>query len=130
MSDTSDGRLFGRKRRKNADAPRRKFYSVYVTSEEDAQLKARAVVRDVTVPRFLFESAMNAHIETDTERKAAIVEMFAVRRLLANIANNANQIAKFANTESVFPAEAQSIITEYRQIVPRLSAAIDTLADS
>lgn len=130
MSEVSEGRLFGRKRRKNSDAPRRKSYSVYVSAEEDAQLQARAVVRDVTVSRLLFESAMSAHIETDTERKAAIVAMFEVRKLLANIANNANQIAKFANTESIFPAEAQSIVTDYRAIVPRLSEAIDRLADS
>ncbi|MBG6059764.1 hypothetical protein RCH16_003188 [Cryobacterium sp. MP_M5] len=130
MSDTNEGRLFGRKRRKNADTPRKKFYSVYVSPEEDAQLQARAVVRDVTVPRLLFESAMSAHIETSTDRKTAIVELFAVRKLLASIANNANQLARFANTESQFPAEAESIIAEYRAIVPRLSAAIDTLADS
>ena len=129
MSEASKGPLFGRKRRKNADSPRQKFYSVYVSPEEDAQLQARALVREVTVPRFLFESAMAASVETSTDRKAAIVEMFEVRKLLASIANNANQIAKFANTESIFPAEAQSLVTEYRAIVPRLSEAIDRLAD-
>jgi hypothetical protein len=82
------------------------------------------------VPRLLFESAMSAHVETSTDRKAAIVEMFEVRKLLASIANNANQLAKFANTESVFPSDAVSIITEYRAIVPRLSDAIDRLAES
>jgi hypothetical protein len=130
MSDTSKGPLFGRKRRKNADTPRKKLYSVYVSPEEDAQLRARALVREVTVPRFLFESAMSASVETSTDRKAAIVEIFEVRKLLASIANNANQIARFANTESVFPSDAESIITEYRAIVPRLSEAIDRLADS
>jgi len=69
-------------------------------------------------------------VETSTDRKAAIVEMFEVRKLLANIANNANQVAKFANTETVFPVEAEAIITEYRAIVPRLSEAIDRLAES
>lgn len=130
MSETNEGRLFGRKRRKNADGARTKSYSVYVTPEEDAQLRGRAVVRDVTVPRLLFEAAMSAHIETDTDRKAAIVEMFAVRRLLANIANNANQLARFANTESVFPVDAEAMLAEYRELVPRLSAAIETLADA
>ena len=130
MSETNEGRLFGRKRRKNADGARTKSYSVYVTPEEDAQLRGRAVVRDVTVPRLLFEAAMSAHIETDTDRKAAIVEMFAVRRLLANIANNANQLARFANTESVFPVDAESMLAEYRELVPRLRAAIETLADA
>jgi hypothetical protein len=41
-----------------------------------------------------------------------------------------SQLAKFANTESIFPAEAESIIVEYRAIVPRLSAAVDTLVGS
>ncbi|TFD90798.1 plasmid mobilization relaxosome protein MobC [Cryobacterium lactosi] len=130
MSDTNEGRLFGRKRRKNAETPRTKHYNVYVSPEEDAQLRARAVVRGVTVPRLLFESAMDSQVQTSTDRKLAIMELFAVRKLLANIANNTNQLAKFANTESQFPAEAESIIAEYRAIVPRLSAAIDTLADS
>lgn len=130
VGDTSEGRLFGRKRRKNADAARVKSYRVYVTAEEDVQLRARAVVRDVTVPRLLFEAAMSGHVETDTDRKAAIVEIFAVRKLLANIANNANQLARFANSEGIFPTEAETILTEYRVLVPRLSAAIDRLADS
>ncbi|MEO7017088.1 MAG: plasmid mobilization relaxosome protein MobC [Leifsonia sp.] len=130
MSDTNKGRLFGRQRRKNSDTPREKVYRVYVSADEDVQLRARAVVRDVTVPRLLFESAMAASVETSTDRKAAIVELFEVRKLLANIANNANQVAKFANTESMFPAEAQSLIAEYRAIVPRLSEAIDRLAES
>ena len=130
MSEANEGRLFGRKRRKNAGGARTKSYRVYVTPEEDAQLRARAVVRDVTVPRVLFEAAMSSHLETDTDRKAAIVEMFAVRRLLAGIANNANQLARFANTESRFPSDAEALLVEYRALVPRLSAAIETLADS
>lgn len=130
MSEPKPGRLFGRKRRENADQPREKYYRVYVTAEEQVQLEARAVVRDVTVPRLLFESAMSAGVQTSTDRKAAIAEMFAIRKLLANIANNANQLAKFANTEGSFPAEAESIIAEYRAIVPQLSEAMRTLADS
>lgn len=93
-------------------------------------MQARAVVRDVTVPRFLFESAMSADVQTSTDRQEAIAEMFAIRKLLANIANNTNQLAKFANTEGAFPAEAESIITEYRAIVPRLSEAMRKLTDS
>jgi hypothetical protein len=130
MAEPDKGRLFGRSRRKNVTGARQKFYSVYVTPDEQVQLEARAAVREVTVPRLLFESAMVADVETDTDRKAAIMEMFEVRRLLASVANNANQLARFANTEGSFPVEAESIITEYRAIVPRLSAAIEKLADS
>jgi hypothetical protein len=87
---------------------------VSVAPEKDTQLRARAAVRGVTVPRLLFESAMSGHVQTDTDRKAAIVEIFAVRRLLANVANNANQLAKYTNSEGIFPAEAEAIVAEYR----------------
>ncbi|WP_189607837.1 plasmid mobilization relaxosome protein MobC [Mycetocola manganoxydans] len=49
---------------------------------------------------------------------------------MANVANNVNQLARFANTESTFPAEAEAIVQEYRALVPRLSAALDRLDQS
>jgi hypothetical protein len=131
MSEPNERRLFGRQRRANAaGGPREKRYTVKVTQEEDVQLLARAIARSVTVPRLMVESAMNTHIETDTDRKAAIAELFAVRRLLANVANNVNQIARLANEEKQFPAEAQAIVQEYRALVPRISAAIEELSGS
>ncbi|WP_158251531.1 plasmid mobilization relaxosome protein MobC [Cryobacterium sp. M91] len=130
MTEKSERRLFGRQRRANVDVPRDRRYTVKVNAEEDAQLRARAVVAGVTVPRLMFESAMNAHIETDTARQEVIAEFFAVRRLMANVANNVNQLAKYANTESVFPQDAEAIVAEYRAIVPRLSDALDRLSES
>ncbi|MFC5931825.1 plasmid mobilization relaxosome protein MobC [Cryobacterium melibiosiphilum] len=130
MADKNERRLFGRQRRANVDVPRDRRYTVKVNAEEDAQLRARAVVAGVTVSRLMFESAMNAHIETDTSRQEVIAEFFAVRRLMANVANNVNQLAKYSNTESVFPQDAEAIVAEYRAIVPRLSDALDRLAES
>ncbi|SEN93103.1 mobilisation protein (MobC) [Cryobacterium luteum] len=130
VTDKNERRLFGRQRRANVDVPRDRRYTVKVNAEEDAQLRARAVVAGVTVSRLMFESAMNAHIETDTARQEVIAEFFAVRRLMANVANNVNQLAKYANTESVFPQDAEAIVAEYRAIVPRLSDALDRLAES
>lgn len=131
MSEPNERQLFGRRRRANAeDGPRQKRYTVKVTREEDVQLIARAVARSVTVPRLMVETAMSAHIETDTDRKAAIAELFAVRRLLANVANNVNQVARFANEEKQFPADARAIVEEYRALVPRISAAIEELSGS
>jgi hypothetical protein len=131
MSEPNERQLFGRQRRANAEGgPRQKRYTVKVTREEDVQLIARAVARSVTVPRLMVETAMSAHIETDTDRKAAIAELFAVRRLLANVANNVNQVARFANEEKQFPADASAIVEEYRALVPRISAAIEELSGS
>jgi hypothetical protein len=129
MAEPNERRLFGRQRRANDDdGPRKKRYVVKANEEEQAQLEARALVRHVTVPRLMVESALNLHIETDTDRKEAIAELFAIRRLLANVANNVNQMAKYANEERAFPADADAIVKEYRALVPQISAAVELLA--
>lgn len=130
MTDMNARRLFGRQRRANVDGGREKSYRVYVTPDEDVQLRARAVVADVTVPRFLFESAMNANVETSTDRKAAIAELFTMTRLMANVSNNVNQLAKYANVEGRFPDEALSVVAEYRALSARVEDLIDRLAQS
>jgi hypothetical protein len=130
MSDLNERRLFGRQRRANADVPRDRRYTVKVNAGEDTKLRARASAQDVTVPRLMFESALNVKVETSTERKAAIAELFAVSRLLGNVANNMNQVAKFANSEGTFPAEAAELTGEYRRMVGRIDDVIERLAGS
>lgn len=129
MAEPNERKLFGRQRRANDnDGARQKRYVVKANVEEQTQLEARALVRGVTVPRLMVESALNLHVETDTDRKEAIAELFAIRRLLANVANNVNQIAKYANEERAFPAEADAIVKEYCALVPQISAAVERLA--
>lgn len=128
MSEQNERRLFGRTRRANSDVPRDRRYVVKVNADEDAQLQARAVVAGVTVPRLMFESGMNANVETSTDRKLVISELFKVSRTLGTVANNVNQLAKFANTEGQFPQEAESIVAEYRVLVGRIDETIRQLA--
>jgi len=127
VTEKDERRLFGRQRRANADVPRDRRYTVKVNAAEDAALQARAVPAGVTVPRLMFESALDAHVITDTQRKEVVAEVFAVRRLMATVANNINQLARYANTEGVFPGEADAVLAEYRELVPRLRAALDRL---
>ena len=101
-----------------------------VTPTEAAELEAKAAAAGMTVPRLLHESAKSAHVETSTERKAAIAELFSVRREVAGIATNLNQLARYANTEGTFPAEAEAVTAEFRALFPRVTAAVDRLADS
>ena len=128
MVGAGQGRLFGRQRRANAAVPRDRRYIVKVSAAEDAELCARAELSGVTVSRLLFESAMVAGVVTDADRKAVVAEFFAIRRVMAGAANNVNQVAKYANTEGVFPAEAAEVVAEYRLMVPRLRAVLDRLA--
>lgn len=132
MSERGSGQLFGRRRRANAAAgeKRSKRYPVTVTEAEAAELEAKAAAAGMTVPRLLHESAKSTHVETSTERKAAIAELFSVRREVAGIATNLNQLARYANTEGTFPAEAEAVTAEFRALFPRVTAAVDRLADS
>ncbi|KAA9104516.1 plasmid mobilization protein [Microbacterium rhizomatis] len=129
MAEQNERRLFGRQRRANSDTPRNAGrYVVKTNAEEDAQLRARAVVAGVTVPRFLVEAGMNANVETSTERKQTIAELFALSRTLGTVANNVNQLARYANTEGRFPAEAEGVVAEYRDLSARIDETIRRLA--
>lgn len=124
--------MLGRRRRANAPAGERrsKRYTVKVTAAEQAELDVRAAAAGVDVPRLMFEAAMASNVEISAERKQVIAALFAVRREVGTIANNVNQLARFANTEGRFPAEAEAVVAEFRDLYPRLSAAVDRLADA
>jgi hypothetical protein len=47
----------------------------------------------VSVPRLMVESTLSG-AETPAERKRQVAELFDVRRLLATVANNVNQLAR------------------------------------
>ena len=131
VSESSEHRLFGRKRRANAggESRREKRYVVMVTPEEDAQLRARAIVREVTVPRLLFESATAEDaVITDAEFKSVAADLMNIRSTMGYVSNNLNQLARFANTESRFPDEAEAAIADYRAVVSEYRAAMKRLA--
>ena len=102
MSVTPGSRPVGRLRRRREAKPRRISQQVLLTEEEREQLRARAGELGVSVPRLLVESALSG-VETPTERRAWIAGLFELRRLLATVANNINQLAKVANTSGEVP---------------------------
>ena len=130
MSETNERRLFGRKRRANVpqDQRRVKRYEVTASPQEQLYLESRAAVMGVTVPRLLFESAMNPQMRTDTEWRQVAATLFEIRRLMGTVANNVNQLARYANENGVFPAEAEAVVAEYRAQVAHLDDAVRKLA--
>lgn len=126
---TNEGRLFGRKRRANVPGEQRreKTYKVRVSPAEDAALRARAEVLEVTVPRLMFEAATDPERRSNVEWRAVASELSQVRTLMGRISNNMNQLARFANTEGQFPVEAAQLAAEYKLLVPRVYAALDRL---
>ena len=104
MSAGPDTRPKGRVRRGREPEPRRVYQQVTLTEVEREQLRARASELGVSVPRLMVESALSG-VETPTDRKQQIAELFEVRRLLATVANNVNQLARSANISGQVDAE-------------------------
>ena len=71
---------------------------VTLTPTEQQQLRERAAQLEVTVPRLMVEAAL-AGTQTLTERADIRLRLDQLVQLLANIANNVNQVAHQANIE-------------------------------
>jgi hypothetical protein len=96
VSAGPDARPKGRSRRGREAEPRRVYQQVTLTQVERQRLCATAAELGVSVPRLMVESALSG-VETPTDRRRMIAELFEVRRLLATVANNVNQLARAAN---------------------------------
>ncbi len=103
-------------------------HEVWVSSDEERRLLARSEALGITVPRLLLESALAGSKEASTERRDAMVELFAVRRLLAAVSNNVNQIARHANSGDEFPRDAAGALLAVRRVVARIDVSIEGLA--
>ncbi len=129
--DTPAPRRQGRRRRANALGGRTRTHHshrVLVTLEEEARLVALAEAQRVTVPRLLVEAALSGNVETPTRRHEAIVELFAVRRQLAGVASNVNQLARAANVDARLAVGSTAALAEVRVVVAKIDAALEGLA--
>jgi hypothetical protein len=77
---------------------RRVYQQVTLTSEEQRQLRERAGQLGVTVPRLMVEASLSG-TRTLAERAELRLRLDQLVQLLANIANNVNQVAHQANIE-------------------------------
>lgn len=88
-----------------------------------------ALDQGVTIPRLLVESALAAESgETRTERHETLAELFKICRLLGNIANNVNQLAKVANATGELGAELRATLEAARGAAMRVDRTIGALA--
>jgi hypothetical protein len=123
--------VLGRRRRANAPGGARGYaHKVKVTAAEEAVLARLAAEAGVSVPRLLVEAATApAPGVSATERREAIVELFTVSRVLAGVATNLNQLARQANATGEFPGQAAVVRERIRELVPRISRAVEDLSD-
>ena len=120
---------FRRRRRANVEGGRTGNHRVKTSPAEEALLAQLALAQGVTIPRLLVESALAGDRETAAARRDAIAELFKIRRLLAAVSNNVNQVARHANATEDFPEEASAVLAAVRRLVPRVDAAVDVLAE-
>ena len=117
-----------RRRRANVVGGRRHAHRVLVTPEEEARLLLLAGEAGVTVPRLLVEAALApARGETATSRRDVLAELFAVRRLLAGVASNVNQVAKVANSMGRVAPETDGVLDAVVRLATRVDGLVDEL---
>lgn len=113
-----------RQRRANVPGGRQHYHRVGVTPEEEALLLQRATAARVTIPRLLVESALAEQGETATDRASQLTELFHVRRLLAAVSNNLNQIARATNATGEIQAELDETLRAVQTVSARVGAAL------
>lgn len=121
-----------RRRRVEGGRPRR--HVVRVTAEEDAQLLELAARFHVSVPKLLVDSALAggaaAAVANASVRAEVLTNLFAAQRQLAGIANNVNQLAKFANVNGFVPADASAALDDARRTTMQISGLVDEIGAS
>ena len=124
-------RHLGRRRRENASEQARDVVQkIYLTAAEREEIRERAQVAGVSVPRLLVEAAFSDHGETVTERRQSAVGLFVLHRELSGAAVNMNQVAKKANTVHEVPSEFGATMAQLRVVADKLEAAVDVLIEA
>lgn len=119
------GRFLGRTRRAKLPGGRTRQINVRVSTEEWLGLQARAVESGMSVPRLLVDAALRDARPAPTVSPAEASELFAIRRLLAGVANNVNQVAKVTNATGETPAQTEDVFRAVARLVARLDALMD-----
>jgi hypothetical protein len=111
-------------RRAREPVARAVIQKVRLTEGERDRLRARAAELGVSVPRLMVESALSG-VETPSDRRRMVAELFETRRLLATVANNVNQLAHAANISGQVSesqrleqtlAEVDELVADLRQL--------------
>jgi hypothetical protein len=105
---------------RRAPGGRTRVIYVRVTEEEDREIRRRAVKHRRSAQRFLIETALSGSARLSAERSRAQRDAEMARIGLARLANNVNQLAKWANTNHAMPAGMDDLIHD-------LGIAVDTV---
>ena len=127
--DTGGVRRLSRRRARNVPGGRPFKHEVKVTEAEEAKLVVAAAQHRVTIPRLLVMSALERSDEiTAADKRELLVELFRVNRLLGNMANNVNQVAKAVNSTGEVPPQTPHVYNAAFNAIRRVNETIDKLS--
>lgn len=117
--------MAGRMRQANVEGGRKIPRQVKLTEFEDNALYFAAQRAGMTPARFLKESALSYERGMSvTERHTVVKELFLLKRSLAAIGTNINQLAKWANVEESLNAEISAELHSSLAYLNRLMGEI------
>jgi hypothetical protein len=106
---------------------RHNVVKVRLSDREFGQLQERAERASVSLQRFLFEAAMSGSAAQSAERRRATGDAQRARIVLTGLANNINQLAKWANTNHVLPDGFNDALDEVRRATTVLTETTERL---
>ena len=83
---------------------------VRLTDDEDRQIRLRAAQQGFSAQRFVVEAALSGSAESATARRQAALEVQAARVVLKGVANNLNQLTKWANANRALPPHLDLLV--------------------
>jgi hypothetical protein len=111
-------------RMRRAPGGRLRVIYVRVTEDEDREIRRRAIMHRRSAQRFLIETAFSGSAQVSAERSRAQRDAEMARIGLARLANNVNQLAKWANTNQAMPAKFVDLIDDLDRAVEAVEQTI------
>jgi uncharacterized protein (DUF1778 family) len=115
----------GAARRKRVPGGRPNAIKLRLTDAEQDALTTRAAAAHRSIQRFLVETALADHQQAPRPNATLTAELTSLRRLVSNLANNMNQIARRLNSgghpDGRLPATTEMV----RRAMTRLDAALE-----
>jgi hypothetical protein len=103
---------------------------VRLAQSEHDELRRRADTAGVSVQRFLFDAAMAGTAAAAAERRRAKADAERARLVLTSIANNVNQLAKWANTNYYLPHTVADVLADIRRAAVAVAETTERLGSS
>lgn len=90
---------------------------VLLTESEVASLRGLSELAGVSVQRYLVESGMSGSAANAAARRRVAVNVTAARVVLKGVANNLNQLAKWANANHALPDSLERLVDDLARAV-------------